>query len=171
MKYKTLPSKEELQNLFSYEPEGWLVWKRQLSGRGKVGSRAGSRDKQGHFMVCIRGERYSLHRLIWAYHYGGTGLEEYDINHTDGNTENNRVENLIFHIREEHIKEHISDRWEQKTYETEATGCTEVVETKGKFISRVCVEGKTYHLGEYETEVEAYAAGRGALAVLGKTDR
>ncbi len=166
MKYKPLPSKEELQTIFNYEPEGWLVWKKQLSGRGKVGERAGSRYKDKYISVCIRGERYSLHRLIWAYHYGGVGLEEYDIHHTDGNKENNRVENLIFTMKEEHIRKHTQEYYEGKKPTTNTSGYVGVVKSRGKYVSRVCVEGKTYFLGEYETPEEAYAARRGALCVL-----
>ncbi len=166
MKYKPLPSKEELQTIFNYEPEGWLVWKKQLSGRGKVGERAGSRYKDKYISVCIRGERYSLHRLIWAYHYGEEGLEGYVIHHKDSNTSNNRIENLEKLTLEEHQEEHREEVYRGRKLKDNKTGFSGVSKRKSSYRWQICFKGKKYEQQGYTTPEEAYEARNNKLEVL-----
>ena len=76
-------SQKLIKGIFSYDSEsGWLIWKTN-------GKPAGSCRHRLAIGLC--GEKHYVHRLIWLWHYGT--LPEY-IDHIDGDTFNNRIENL-----------------------------------------------------------------------------
>ena len=92
-----LPFQQELQEAFDYR-DGNLWWKKTNTNRVKVGSEAGyvkTKPLTGEQYVQVRfkGKYYYIHRLIWAWH--GNSLEpNQQIDHIDGNSLNNRIENL-----------------------------------------------------------------------------
>jgi hypothetical protein len=82
-------TKELLELLFNYK-DGHLYWKNTFS-RIKTGQMAGSPSTRGYWVVGIRQKRYKLHRLIFMMHHGF--MPKY-VDHIDGNTSNNKIENL-----------------------------------------------------------------------------
>ena len=96
-----LPSKEELHHLFSYNMEtGELFWKNHPSPMARSnGKRAGSYSTKGrkcpYVDIKINGVTYKGHRLVWKYVYGVEPPIEID--HVDGNHQNNRIDNLREH--------------------------------------------------------------------------
>lgn len=86
-----MPSRERLNSLFEYMPDGTL--KRKLSaGSRKCGTvEKGKREKSGYFRICVDSNHYLLHRIIWKLHYGDDPLF---IDHVDGDRANSRIENL-----------------------------------------------------------------------------
>ena len=82
-------TKELLELLFTYK-DGHLYWNNTFS-RIKAGQMAGSPSTRGYWVVGIRQKRYKLHRLIFMMHYGF--MPKY-VDHIDGNTSNNKIENL-----------------------------------------------------------------------------
>ena len=76
-------TKELLHNLFVYQ-DGLLFWKK-MNGK-KAGSNTGR-----YFQIPVNKKLYGNHRLIFLMHYGY--LPEY-VDHIDGDTHNNRIENL-----------------------------------------------------------------------------
>lgn len=87
---KTLPSQEQLKSLFFYE-DGRLLWKNPTAKRHKCGDRAGSLNNFGYRTVCIHGVYYKEHRVVWAYF---NGVVKGQIDHINGDREDNRIENL-----------------------------------------------------------------------------
>lgn len=76
-------------DLFDYCSDGNLRWR---SNGLVAGSNRWIKNSQ-YRIVTIYGKRYAAHRLIWLWHnrvwpYGHIG-------HLDGDTLNNRIENLI----------------------------------------------------------------------------
>jgi len=73
-KRKQYPSQARLRELFDYDPDGELVWKKTLSKRAVEGSVAGSKkyNSENRFVydVGICGSVYKGVRLIWIWHYG-----------------------------------------------------------------------------------------------------
>lgn len=78
-----IPTKELLHNLFVYQ-DGLLFWKK-MNGK-KAGSNTGR-----YFQTPVNKKLYGNHRLIFMMHHGY--LPEI-VDHIDGNTHNNRIENL-----------------------------------------------------------------------------
>ena len=83
-------TKEEINNLFYYTDDGHLHWKIKPNRRIKIGSIAGT-NKEGYIRTKYDGKQYCTHRLIYTLHYG---IPKYYIDHIDGNTSNNRINNL-----------------------------------------------------------------------------
>ena len=83
-------TQELLHELFEYR-DGVLYWKVSRSNRIKIGDAAGSLNKKSYLQTSIEGKRYYNHRLIFLMFKGF--LTKY-IDHSDGNTLNNSIENL-----------------------------------------------------------------------------
>lgn len=82
-------TQNELLKLFEY-CDGVLYWK-VSKGKAKVGSKAGYLNQIGYFQTQVSGKLYLSHRLIFLMHHGY--LPQY-LDHIDGNTLNNKIENL-----------------------------------------------------------------------------
>lgn len=84
------PTQEQVKSLFDYK-DGNLHWKiARAKNKIKANSIAGSKNKI-YNSISIFGKTWSLHRVIWIFHFGHTNKE---IDHVDGNTKNNNIENL-----------------------------------------------------------------------------
>jgi len=141
-------TQQRLHELFEYREDGNLIWKIKIGKRIKVGDIAGAYD-QGYTRISINYTRYPLHRLIFLYHHGylTVGLQ---IDHIDGNSENNRIENL----REVTQRQ---NNMNSKLKVTNTSGVKGVYWSKAqrKWHSRIKVNGKNTHLGYYDTLEEA----------------
>ena len=85
---KKHPSQKELQSVFDYK-DGQLI-------RKSTGKKIGTPLKMTwgtYIKAQINGVRYSLHRLIWIHQFGDIKNSD-KIDHIDGNTLNNTIENL-----------------------------------------------------------------------------
>jgi hypothetical protein len=89
---KQLPSRNELLQLFSYNPEnGDLHW-RVRSGPRAAGQRVGTINWRGYLVIGIDRVYYYAGRIIWKM-MTGTDPEAW-IDHIDGNRTNNKWSNL-----------------------------------------------------------------------------
>lgn len=105
---KTLPSREFLNDLLSYDPAtGDLTWKVRGEDFAKyagwsaatlgiwntkfAGKTAKRSLRNGYVGITILGERYFAHRIIWKM---ATGIDPDHIDHFNGDTSDNRFENL-----------------------------------------------------------------------------
>lgn len=77
-------------SLFNYK-DGILYWKVARSNCIKTNQIAGTTTKDGRSRICIDYKIYLLHRVIFAMHHGY--MPKF-VDHIDGNTKNNRIENL-----------------------------------------------------------------------------
>jgi hypothetical protein len=82
-------TKKKLHELFEYK-DGDLYWKVSRTNSIKVGQKVGTKC-DNYLKVSINKVPYRLHRLIFLMHHGY--MPEY-VDHIDGNTFNNRIENL-----------------------------------------------------------------------------
>lgn len=71
---------------------GIFTWKKTLSVRAPIGSRAGSSQCRGYVGISIDGQTYRAHRLAWLYVY--EKWPDGVIDHYDGKTDNNAILNL-----------------------------------------------------------------------------
>ena len=83
---------EELYRLFRYE-NGKLYNRITRNSMAKEGTTAGTWDGR-YYCVSINRKRYMVSRIIWAMHNGRWPEGKLQIDHEDGLTYNNKIENL-----------------------------------------------------------------------------
>ncbi len=81
-------TKNYLHELFEYR-EGKLYWKVARTNKTKAGMLVGNFDQYNN--VCLNRKKIGVHRIIFMMFYGY--MPDY-IDHIDGNTLNNNIENL-----------------------------------------------------------------------------
>lgn len=140
---KELPSKELLRELFDYV-DGNLIHKLN-SPKGKKGNIVGWVEKNKYRSTNVKGVRYRVHRLIFQFHYGF--CPEF-LDHIDTNRQNNRIENLR------------AASYQQNNINKSATrknivGLKGVCMERGKYKANIKRNGRSYHLGYFDTAKEA----------------
>ena len=96
-KIKETPSREYLKSNF-FESEGFIYWKPFKLSRERYSEKSGKRvssyrSKLGYWKVTIKGEEYTLSRIIYQFYFGDL-TPEYEVDHIDRDTNNNCIENL-----------------------------------------------------------------------------
>lgn len=83
--------------------DGTLFNRTTRSRLAKKGQKSGFVDSNGYTYIGFRGAMIKAHRIIWEMHYGEipTGFE---IDHIDGNRNNNLLSNLRMVTRAENLK-------------------------------------------------------------------
>jgi hypothetical protein len=86
-------TQELVRELFDYHPDGFLVWKKQISIRAPIGKIVGqdSFEKLGYRKCRIYGKTYKQHALIFLWHHGHVAET---VDHINGIRSDNRIENL-----------------------------------------------------------------------------
>lgn len=92
-------TQERVMELFDYcELSGIMTNRVQRGAKALKGEEAGfiwsdpSRDNHKYKCVKVNSKEYKVHRLIWLYVYGE--MPNGQIDHIDGNSLNNKIENL-----------------------------------------------------------------------------
>lgn len=91
MSTKILPVK--MKDCLSYNPvTGKIIWTRSIASYLK-GSEAGFICNHGYRRIGFQGTKYQAHRVAWFLYHGDCpiGLQ---IDHIDGNRQNNQINNL-----------------------------------------------------------------------------
>lgn len=144
---------ERVRELLDYNPDtGELRWKVSRGNRVPVGSVAGhvvNRSNYSRVYVSIDWVPYLAHRLIW-FHVHGVWPDN-EIDHIDGNANNNRLSNL-----------RQADRYENcsnsKRKPGRVTGYYGVQAHGDKFGSYIVARGTRHFLGVFGTAEAAYEA-------------
>jgi hypothetical protein len=136
-------SRDLLHELFEYR-EGKLFWKKVNSSRTDViGKEVGCLNSNGYRVTKLHGKNYFVHRLIYAMFHGQTPSI---LDHIDGNTINNKIENL-------RPATSLQNSYNVKNYKSNKTGVKGVNFNKqcGKFSARCQVNKKQNWLGFFPT--------------------
>lgn len=142
---------DSLRKLITYDPSigpsclKWLVNRRP---RGKANCMAGTKRKDGYWMVSFEGKQIGAHRIIWALHSGHWAKDFID--HIDGNQSNNAIENL-------RQCSHPENHQNLKLKKSNSTGYPGVsFESKtGKYQAHIMTNGKSIRLGRFDSAEEA----------------
>lgn len=156
---------EHLHELLRYEAEtGKLFWKSRpvemfvcKCAQHRWNMRYAGKEalnalmKNGYYKGSIFGVQMLAHRVIWAL--CKNVWPSYEIDHIDGNSLNNRIENL------RDVTPEINRRNTARQCKTKAPypGIIHNVK-RGRFYSRITASNVTYHLGSFDNLDDAIAA-------------
>jgi hypothetical protein len=118
----------------------------------------------GYCHVHLRPKTGRVHRLVWEAFIGKipTGME---INHKDGNKQNNHIDNLeVVYTREN------QSHSQQKIYNKTMTGCYPR-KNKETWIAQISVNGKQKYLGDFKTQDEAHQRYLDEVCAIGETNK
>lgn len=133
-------NKEYLNELFSYS-DGKLLNKKTRGGR-LINSEAGYFDKKSnYYRLKINKKSYLLHRIIFLIHHNY--LPDY-VDHIDGNTKNNKIENL----REATHSENLCNQKMPSHNKSGIKGVSWKSKLK-KWVVQLKVDGQKKHFGYY----------------------
>ena len=165
----------KIKELFDYK-DGNLIWRERPKEhfRGErawaswhsrfCGKPVGSFNREGYMTTTIIGvgtkKDFKIHRLIWVWHYGRWPKGEID--HIDHNRGNNKIENL----REVSRKENAKNLSISKLNSSGVSGVT-WDRTLCKWVAKIRVEGKTHHIGVFDSIEEAENAREAAKEKYG----
>lgn len=76
-----------------YYQNGYLFWKETIHNKCQKDSPIGSPNNLGYLRVQFQKKRYYVHRIIWEVFNGSIPIG-YEIDHIDGNPNNNQILNL-----------------------------------------------------------------------------
>ncbi len=141
---------DKLKELLSYDAaSGVFTWKKSR-GRCSAGAVAGSLFSNGYVRVHFLKRDQLAHRLAWLYVYGD--WPKCEIDHIDGNKQNNSISNLRECSSAENKQNRVSSGRTSKHL-----GVSWSTRDKA-WVSKITVDGKSYGLGYFKDELQAAEA-------------
>lgn len=122
----------------------------------------GSRDHSGYPNMGLRRNMHqhqiSVHRLVTAA-FLGPCPKHLEVNHKDGNKDNNRIENLEYVTTAENMR-HASalgllQQRRRRGFGPQTFGTTL---SHGRWQAQITIGGKSTYLGMFSTQIEAHRA-------------
>lgn len=147
---ESVVSVNELMEYLKYS-DGKLIWIKSRSNRTPVGSEAGSMHKSGYKVFGFFGFDFKVHRVIWAISNGK--WPEMYVDHINGNTSDNRIENL----REASTCENTRNM-KKPSHNTSGIKGVGFCKQTGKYTAWIWVNNKKIWLGRHATKEEARKA-------------
>jgi hypothetical protein len=152
-------SQSYLKEILDYDlHSGIFTWKINKGRLCKKGNIAGSTDSWGHRQICINGKKILAHRLAWVYVYGETPKNQID--HIDGNKQNNSIKNL------RDVDQFINQQNRKTARKDSKSGFMGVTKDKKKYKASIKMNKQTFYLGMFDTAENAYEAYKSAKQKL-----
>lgn len=145
-------TQSELKRRLSYDPDTGLFTRLTTHNmylfKGRI---AGCLTPSGYIMIAVGVGKFPAHRLAWFYMYGEfpKGL----IDHKNGIRTDNRIDNL-------RVVDHVKNTWNGATSSRNKSGYKGVSWHKKakRWQAQLVFLGTSYHLGYFDTVVEAASA-------------
>lgn len=135
------------------------TWNKQNAGKEALTYT----DPYGYKMGMIFKHRVKAHQVVWALHHGE--WPKHQIDHVNGNPADNRIENL------RDVPQSVNCR-NNKRRRDNVTGFVGVYHMpNGRFYAQITRDGKTHHLGTFDTFEQAKAARIDAQSAMGFSKR
>lgn len=138
-------TQSKLKELLHYNPDTGIFT------RIKSGVIAGSTGKNNYVCIGVKYKIYKAHRLAFLYITGHWPI--YDVDHIDGNQSNNKWLNL----RDTETIINCQNRRKPQKNST-SCGILGVSKRGNRYIARITINKKTFHLGCFSSSEEAYQA-------------
>lgn len=166
---------DQLHEFFRYDPEtGVLYWRERTECWTSNGEQCSEKERkrwntryagkaafgdngQGYLRGGFLGQTAKAHRIIWAMQTGS--WPEGVIDHINGNPSDNRWANL-------RAASHLQNMQNAKRRRDNKSGFRGVNQNRSRWEARITANGKTQHLGTFDTPEEAHAAYAKASAEL-----
>ena len=150
MKPKNTTTAERVRELLVYDPDtGVFTWRANRSNCLAGTQAGGTTHAGGYRLIGIDGTKYLAHRLAWLYVTGAWPEEEID--HIDGQTDNNRFINLRPASRVQNAQNAKRDVGATSKHPGVCWGIN-----RQKWSAKIRVgDGKKMFLGRYDDEVPA----------------
>jgi hypothetical protein len=153
----TIPlTQDRLRDVLKYDQDtGKFRWKVSIQNRVKVDALAGSPDRHGYTLIRVDGKRYTASRLAWFLMLGR--WPEYDIDHKDGDPQNNSWGNL----RLATTTQNLQNKRVQSNNKCGLKGIWKHIiagQDTGKWRARIKANGKHIHLGLFPCPAAAHMA-------------
>jgi hypothetical protein len=158
-------TQQQVKDLFDYS-DGVLMWKNKpaCSRRFDGSNEAGTVTTGGYKKVVIGGKKHYVHRLIFLMHNGY--LPDL-IDHADGNSSNNKIENL----READKSKNAANSKLSILSTSGHRGVTKASRSD-KWYARVQINKKSIHLGTFDDfEFACFVADEARRLYFGKHSR
>lgn len=139
--------RDAVRATFEYD-DGVLRWRLSPSRSVRAGAVAGAENGRGYIQVQWRGRLFVLHKLIYAYHHGWVPEV---VDHVDGDTQNNRIENLRAATKAE-------NQYNAKRRTDNSSGHKNVRKHGDKWQVVVRQNGRRHHVGTFDDLGAAAAA-------------
>lgn len=111
-----------------------------------AGDIAGAKHSRGYIDIRLDNERFFAHILAWFYVTGT--WPEYQIDHKNGVRNDNRFKNLRAATTQQNSQN-------VRMHRDNFTGFKGVRKCRDKYAARIHIDGKTKHLGSFNTPEEA----------------
>ncbi len=155
-KAKPLPMDiiRELYELSDSSPSG-LRWRVSRSGNKGKGSPVGSlartigNPNRDRYFVSLKGSTYRAHRIIYAMHHG-VDPGEMQIDHANGDSTDNRIENLRLATSQQNNRN-------RRIASNNKSGVRGVCwcRSKRKWKAYIMIDGKMNNLGNFDSLLDA----------------
>lgn len=143
---------ERLREMLHYDlSTGRFVWRQRSGSTGKAGATAGTVDGRGYIRIGLDHRVYRAHRLAWLYVHGEWPAGEID--HINGDKQNNRLVNLRVVSRSENQQ---NLRTAHRRNSSDTLGVSLHIAT-GKWRARIWTGGRNKSLGLFPTKEQAHA--------------
>lgn len=150
---------DTVRGLLEYR-EGALYWKVHVGANAVPGKRAGYVGHKGYRRIMLNGCNHYEHRLVYLMHHGTMPAF---IDHIDGDTSNNVIENLRACTQAENNR-----NVGRRSDNTSGVKGVYLDRRKGKWHARVTYQGAYTHVGYFTSITEAAQAVKEARSNLHK---
>lgn len=145
----TVVTLNRLKQLLDYDNvTGLFYWKKWVAGNAFSGTQAGSKNTMGHIKIQIDSRNYQAHRLAWLYEHGR--WPEGEIDHINGDRTDNRIVNL------RDVTTELNMQNKRTAYKNNKLSVMGVYRKGNKYAAKIQTNGKSVHLGVFETMNEAH---------------
>lgn len=136
---------EKIREYLKYNGKtGKFIWIKKISDKTVVGNFAGSTRKDGYVTIRFNKKSYLAHRLAWFFKYDKWPSKNLD--HKNGNTSDNRIQNL----REATVRENAINLAVHRKGKLPGSK-----KAKRKWSSYMEIFNKKVYLGNFHSEKEA----------------
>jgi hypothetical protein len=150
----------ELKKHLHYDPTTGVFTRLIHQRRSAAGSVVGDIKSAGYRYIGVCKCRYRAHRLAWLYMTGA--FPTFQIDHDDGDRDNNRWKNL-------NAADNTSNGRNQRLRSNNTSGICGVYwrDDLNAWVGKICVDGETIHLGVFSNKAECAAARKHAEIIYG----